>query len=134
MKNWISCKMAHHHILYFLLVHSGSIFKVSGMSIKDQHNGLYKVLILPHAISFCCAGPKKSTDQNQEHLRNSNNKFKILPDVPLDFLRGSVQSVSSRLQEFVQNAGVYVEILTLLLVSGPQSSVINCSNTAVFRK
>jgi hypothetical protein len=107
---------------------------VSGMSIKDQHNGFYKVLILPHVMSFCCAGPKKSTDQNQEHLRNSNNKFRILPDVPLDFLRGSDESLSSRLQEFVQNAGVYVEILTLLLLSGPQSSVINCSNIAVFRK
>jgi len=63
------------------------------------------VLVLPPVISFCCAGPKKSTDENQEHLRNCNNKFKILSDVPLDFLRGSVGSVSSRLQECVQNAG-----------------------------
>jgi hypothetical protein len=49
-----------------------SIFLVSGMSIKDQHNGLHKVLALPRVISFCCAGPKKYTDQNQEHLRNCN--------------------------------------------------------------
>lgn len=83
------------------------------MSIKDQHNGLHKVLVLLHVISFCCAGPKKSIDQNQEHLRNCTNKFKILSDVSLDFLRGSVESVSSRLQECVQDAGVYVEISTL---------------------
>lgn len=83
------------------------------MSITDQHNGLHKVLVLPHVISFCCVGSKKSTDQNQEHLRNCNNKFKILSDIPLDFLRGSDESVSSRLYDCVQNAGVYVEILIL---------------------
>jgi hypothetical protein len=64
-----------------------NIFLVSGMSIKDQHNGLHKVLILPCVISFRGVGPKKSTDQNQEHLRNWNNKFKTLSAVPLDFLR-----------------------------------------------
>jgi hypothetical protein len=33
--------------------------------------------------------------------------------VPLDFLRRSVGSLSLRLQKSVQNAGAYVEILTL---------------------
>jgi len=65
------CKVKHCHISHFLLVQGlKTIFLVSGLGVKDQHNGL----ILHHAASFCGVDLKvKYTDQNQENLLNCNN-------------------------------------------------------------
>jgi len=69
-------------------------------------------ILLLVIISFCWVGPKrKSTDQNQEHLMNWNNRFEI--PVPLFLLscwRKSVESASCRLQNCAQNTGAYAKI------------------------
>lgn len=70
------CKVKSHHISQFLLVQElKTIFLVSGLGVKDQHN----CLVLYHAASFCGVGLKmKYTYQNQENLLNCNNISKII--------------------------------------------------------
>ena len=76
MKKCTLCKVKHHHISHFLLMQGlTTIFLVSGMGVKGQHNGL----ILLHEASFCGVGLKmKYTDQNQENLLHCNNKSEII--------------------------------------------------------
>jgi hypothetical protein len=65
--------------MYFLFVHSVTdIFLVRGLGIKEQLAGRCEGLNLLR-VSFCRGGPKRrSTDQNQEHFINWNNKFETL--------------------------------------------------------
>lgn len=78
---------------------------LGGMGVEDQQNGLYDVWILLDVILFFLMGldqsgsrPIKTKNTDGLHLRI----FDIFAAVPLDFLRKSFESLSSRLQKCVQ--------------------------------
>jgi hypothetical protein len=106
MRECISRKMEHHHILSFLIVHSlTAILLIGGLGVEDQPCGLPQVPILLREIYFCGAAPKETCpDRNQDRRTNCNSKFEPFAAVSLYLLR-NVWTLSVRLQNRVQNSG-----------------------------
>jgi hypothetical protein len=67
---------------------------VGGLGVEDEQNGLREGCILLNVISFSGVRPKKkSADQNQEHLVNSEGQIRnTFVAVILDFSRQSVRA------------------------------------------
>jgi hypothetical protein len=83
------------------------VILLGGLGVEDQQNGLYDVWIVLDVILFLMglgqseSRPIKTKNTDGLHLRI----FDIFAAAPLDFLRKSVESLSSRLQKCVQGAG-----------------------------
>ena len=94
--------MEHRHTLRFLFVRGlTTVLLVGGLAVDDQENGLRQFPLLLHVIPFRWDGAKKeiyrskprTLNEQQQSIRDSFFAF------PLDFLRISVELVSSRLQK-----------------------------------
>lgn len=63
------------------------ILRISGLDVEQQQNGFRQFLILFYVIYFCgVLEYRKSTGKIQGHM-NCNNKFEILLQASLSFLK-----------------------------------------------
>lgn len=92
------------------LLYSNKHFRVGGLGVEGQQNDLRDSRASrSYSVRYSGVGPtRKSAGRNPEHLKWKRVRY--FAAVPLDFLRGSTDSVSSGLQKCVQNFGAHLTV------------------------